>query len=143
MADRSAWRPAAGAMGCEGDALTDAWQLCLTLVVNWSDCRYNGHWATGARVRKQRSLRPCLHRMRLTRLLSLLHLEQNSLPALFDQCLDIDLAANRIIFLELSSGFAHSEDVLRTAQPGLFRRAVSLYFVTLLGNARRNEAYPA
>jgi hypothetical protein len=43
----------------------------------------------------------------------------------------------------LSSGFAHSEDVLRTAQPGLFRRAVSLYFVTLLGNARRNEAYPA
>jgi hypothetical protein len=74
VADRSAWRPAADAMGCEGDALTDAWQLCLTLVVNWSDCRYNGHWATGARVRKQRSLRPCLHPMRLTRLLSLLHL---------------------------------------------------------------------
>ena len=34
-------------------------------------------WPLGnrsARVRKQRSLRPCLHRMRLTRLLSLLHL---------------------------------------------------------------------
>jgi hypothetical protein len=50
VAARSAWRPAAGALGWEEGALIDAWQFCLTFVKYRSDCRYNVRWATGTRA---------------------------------------------------------------------------------------------